>query len=205
MKNLLRILFVLMVLGGFIFSANADAAKFKGDAWFARHYDGNGATDEYFLVIADPTIQNAHLKGYALESHAGLDFSDLMAASTANSGLKWWAIDLENSKAYIGAKKKALRKANKLVRKNRLEEGNKQAWMDDYISGRLENSRKKGTFWDENGKKLKEKSLKFGNFKNDTPPGNGGGSPVPEPATMLLLGSGLIGMAAAGRKKLFKK
>ena len=42
-------------------------------------------------------------------------------------------------------------------------------------------------------------------FKGSTLNAYGDSAPVPEPATMLLLGTGLFGLAVGSRKKIFKK
>jgi hypothetical protein len=49
------------------------------------------------------------------------------------------------------------------------------------------------------GKDLSHLSI-YGRIGDDPPPGG----PIPEPATMLLLGTGLIGLAGATRRKLKK-
>ena len=46
-------------------------------------------------------------------------------------------------------------------------------------------------------------ALHFSNVINTF--GKDSTAPIPEPATMFLLGIGLIGIAGFGRKKLFKK
>jgi hypothetical protein len=62
-----------------------------------------------------------------------------------------------------------------------------------------------GTHWYSHSTLLEGDSTGFGTVSYSVEGFQTNPNAVPEPATMLLLGAGLIGLAGYGRKKSFKK
>ena len=201
------LIIAVILLSGFVYVSGANALRFTGDAYLAQHYEHGEATNDYYLLIEnlDNKINKdrVKLKHFAFDaSPTKLDFSDL----TAGDNFAWFEIDENNSKRFKKLYKKAAKKSKKRVKKGKLLEEDRKAWEDMWINAKLEKGKLKLVFWDVDGTKYKGRALYalFNNPPEAGPPGDGV-NPIPEPATMLLLGSGLVGIATLGRKKNFKK
>ena len=198
---------LLSLVIGCIFVGNAAALRFTGDAWIAQHYLGDEATDEYYLVIKNTGIDSnsVKVKGLRLETTTeARDFFQL-TGQPGSDGVTWFEINTEKSRKFKRLERKAKRKSNKRLKRGVLtNEEERQEWMDEWISNKLEKKMFKLRFRDEDGKKYRAK-IGFATFENPVDyPTENNAAPVPEPATILLISTGLLGIAGYSRKK-FKR
>jgi len=194
-----RYLLVTLVLGALLGFANPGWALFLSNGTDVGSLDppvaqgqaaGNTAADELAWInqalnlTGTPGAFTSYTK-YDYQPSLSMVFTDL-GGNLADLQENVWAFDLMGTPEYfvikMGTGQGTSSTPTHFLYENNMEFG----WGVVDITALLEN----GTVND---------IYAFSHW------GETGGAPVPEPGTMLLLGSGLIGLAGFSRKKLFKK
>jgi len=204
-----KLMYILtLFLSGCIFISNSNATSFTGDAWIAQHFVGDEATDEYYLIIKNSGIninaESVKLGNFSFKpSGSPRDFYQLTGQLDIDN-VTWFEIDIEKSEIF-------LRKSHRFFRSHRLKRHRPRLeWIYEWSSDSLEERMFELTFRDENGNRY-EAEIGFATFENPvenpnifTGPQENDVAPVPEPATILLISTGLLGIVGYSRKK-FKK
>lgn len=207
MSRILKISATVLLVLTFVLTANAYALKFTGEAWVAQHIENGQATDEYFLVVKESDLKGIKLKGIKFKQQSvERDFFQL-TDQMGNEGITFRQIDTNKSRKFKRLDRKAKKRSRKLIRKGLLAEEDRQEWMDNWVAGRLEDQLFRLAFKSDDKRYVGR--IGFSTFDNPyEPPVNfefppneeGGPTPVPEPATLLLMSAGLLGLAVYRRR-----
>jgi len=197
-RKWLLLLTVGVLLTAFL-PANSFALKFTDPVALGQHVDTGVYTDEFFLVFdtaLDINIDTLKMKRATFSAYGGgTDFSDLIGKTALTAADPVFVVTWQ-AKALT----KANKKYNKLFNKGKTNIDNFNEWLADQLDGKQFKVRFKAVG---GGPRYTAKAsfTTFNNPADGGQPGGGDATSVPEPATLLLLGAGILGVASMRRFK----